>query len=126
MASTPQKNCSRSTISQSRSFRLQGKTVDAAVGCRAPKVDQEKMAAVFVRQPDARVIRQPGRTFRNMRQRWHHVGRLPVPRQLPEPFVVPRPAIGQVLIVHPPAAVGPVDNVDPACQVDAVRSCCRP
>ena len=88
--------------------------VDAAVGARAAKIAQEKMVAVSLWETRARIMRQSGRTVRDMRDRRHNVRRLFGKLQVPEVFGIPHARRRGVteLIGDAPAAVAAFHHID--------------
>ena len=78
------------------------------------------MILVTVRESHTRVMGQPGRAVRNVYDRGDHVGGLTLVGRVPDLFPVEGAAVTEVLVIHSPAGVAPLDDVDPAGLVTAV------
>ena len=96
------------------------KRADAAVGRAAAEIDEEEAILEMLGQARAGIVRQARRAVGEVGDRRHDVGRLAGVVRVPDLLAVQRAAVGQVLVGHPPAAVAPFDDVDPAGLVAAV------
>src|SRR5262249_15980 len=92
----------------------------AAAGRSAAEIDEKEMVIVFFRQAEARIKRQPRRAVSEIGNGRDDVRGLPVVLRMPELLAVPGPAVRKVLVIHPPAALAPFDQIHPAGLVAAV------
>ena len=104
-----------------RSFRRDGEGSNPAVCQAAAKITQKEVAVVSRGQPDTGVVRQSRRSIGEVGNRRNNVGRLALMTWMPQLLTIPRPPIGQVLVVHSSSNIGSLGDVDPASLITTVR-----
>ena len=102
-------------------LRDHAERADAAVGGGASKIGEEEMAAIFLVEARSRIVGQPRRAIRHVRNRRHDVRRLTGMSRVPKLLTIPWATVLKVLVVHPPPRVGVLREVHPPRLVAAVR-----